>query len=211
MKRVASSGDTGDRLGLVDSKPETIAAKGQEAPLDVAAIYAQHAQFLWRSLSRAGVSDGDLPDSLQEVLLVVHRRLDSFDGNCRLTTWLFGICLRVAATTRRTRRRRREEAIDIDTERQLVENRDPEELALAGDARRRLAAALDRLEPEKRAILVMFELEGLAGGEIAELLGVPKGTVFSRLANARQLFLAAFQRRELSEQRPAGGRGVGDG
>jgi RNA polymerase sigma-70 factor, ECF subfamily len=210
LKRTASTGDTWDRLRLVDPKPETTAAKGQEAPLDVSAIYAQHAQFLWRSLSRAGVADDDLPDSLQEVLLVVHRRLGSFDGSCRLTTWLFGICLRVAATTRRTRRRRREDPMDVDTERKLVERRDPEELALARDARRRLNVALDRLDPEKRAVLVMFELEGLACGEIAELLGVPKGTVFSRLANARQLFLAALQRLELSEQRVIQARQVHD-
>jgi RNA polymerase sigma-70 factor (ECF subfamily) len=198
---MASTGDTRNRLRLVAPKPETIAANSEQPPLDVAAIYAQHAQFLWRSLSRAGVADSDLPDSLQEVLLVVHRRLDTFDGSCRLTTWLFGICLRVAARIRRTRGRRREDAMDLDTERRLVESGDPEAMALARDARRRLDAALERLDPERRAVLVMFELEGLACGEIAELLGVPKGTVFSRLASARQLFLAALQRLELLENR----------
>jgi RNA polymerase sigma-70 factor (ECF subfamily) len=177
----------------------------------VAAIYAEHAQFLWRSLSRAGVADDDLPDALQEVLLVVHRRLDTFDGSCRVTTWLFGICLRVASTSRRTRRRRREDSMDPRTEQRLVESRDPEKVALARDARRRLEAALDRLDPEKRAVLVMFELEGLACGEIAELLGVPKGTVFSRLASARQLFLAALQRLELLESRTAQAPEVRDG
>jgi RNA polymerase sigma-70 factor, ECF subfamily len=172
-----------------------------EPRLDVAAVYANNAQFLWRSLYRMGVPEADLPDALQEVLLVVHRRLDSFDASCQLTTWLFGICLRVAATARRTRRRRREEPMDSSTTtNRLVETNDPEQLTLAREARRRLDLALDSLGPEKRAVLVMFEIEGISCNEIAELLGVPKGTVFSRLANARQNFLHTLQRIEARER-----------
>jgi len=180
-----------------------------EAQLDVAAIYAQNAQFLWKNLARAGVADGDLPDALQEVLLVVHRRLDSFDGSSRLTTWLFGICVRVASTMRRSRRRRREEVIDPNQRtHHLVEANNPEEAALARDRTRRLGEALDRLEPDKRAVLVMFELEGLGCQEIADLLGVPKGTVFSRLSSARQTFLLALERLERQEQHSAQALGV---
>jgi RNA polymerase sigma-70 factor, ECF subfamily len=172
-----------------------------EPKLDVAEVYAQNAQFLWKSLYRMGVAEADLPDALQEVLLVVHRRLDSFDGSCQLGTWLFSICLRVAATARRTRRRRREEPMDSSTPTdRLVETNNPEQLALARDARRRLDLALDSLGPEKRAVLVMFELEGISCTEIAALLGVPKGTVFSRLANARQAFLHTLQRIEARER-----------
>jgi RNA polymerase sigma-70 factor, ECF subfamily len=163
----------------------------------VAVIYAEHAQFLWKSLYHMGIPEADLSDLLQEVLLVVHRRLDSYDHSCRLTTWLFGICLRVAATARRGRRRRREEPMDPNVQGHLlVEPNDPERNVLARDARRRLDAALDSLEPDKRAVLVMFELEGMACAEIGELLGVPKGTVFSRLSSARQAFLAALHRLE---------------
>jgi RNA polymerase sigma-70 factor, ECF subfamily len=172
-----------------------------EPKLDVAEVYAQNAQFLWKSLYRMGVPEADLPDALQEVLLVVHRRLDSFGGSCQLSTWLFAICLRVAATTRRTRRRRREEPMDSCTDADpLVEPNNPEQLTLARDSRRRLDLALESLGPEKRAVLVMFELEGISCNEIAELLGVPKGTVFSRLANARQTFLQTLQRIEARER-----------
>lgn len=189
-------------LRLASAEPARTAAQPPELPLDVATIYAQHAQSLWRNLSRAGVPDGDLPDALQEVLLVVHRRLDSFDGSSLLTTWLFGICLRVASTVRRSQRRRREDALDQSkSEHRLVEVGNPEELALARDAKRRLDLALDRLEPEKRAVLVMFELEGLSCAEIAKLVGIPKGTVFSRLASARHTFLLALERLEHRDQR----------
>lgn len=161
----------------------------------MAQIYEQNGQFLYRSLYRMGIPEADLPDVMQEVLMVIHRRLDSYDRECRLSTWLFGICLRVAATARRTRRRRREDFMDAGAHSpELVDLVDPERVALARDAKRQLDLALDTLSPEKRAVFVMFELEGVSCGEIAELLDVPKGTVFSRLSLAREAFLQALQR-----------------
>jgi RNA polymerase sigma-70 factor (ECF subfamily) len=187
---------------LVPAEPEPSPVDCSSNPLDVAQIYAKYAPLLWRSLQRTGVPEADLPDALQEVLLVAHRRLASFDGQSKLTTWLFGICLRVAATQRRARRRRREESLDQRAAPPaLVETDHPEQQALARDARRRLEAALDGLDPEKRAVFVMFEIEGMACAEIAELLGVPKGTVFSRLAHARRAFLERLERMDKREAR----------
>ena len=184
-----------------DPKPDE--SKRIERQLDVAAIYSQHGQFLWKSLYRMGVQEADLPDALQEVLCVVHRRLASFDGHSKLTTWLFGICLRVAATLRRGQRRRREEPLETHAEPSaLVETNHPERHALVTDARRQLYLALEALEPEKRAVFVMFELEGIGCAEIATLLGVPKGTVFSRLSHARQAFLEQLNRMEKREGKP---------
>ncbi len=155
---------------------------------------------MWKSLFRMGVPEADLPDALQEALLVVHRRLDSFQDQCLLTTWLFGICLRVAATVRRTHRRRREQALDLhEQSAALTDSRHPEQNALLGDARRQLEWGLDGLDPEKRAVFVMFELEGVGCAQIAELLGVPKGTVFSRLSHARRVVVARLERVRKSE------------
>jgi len=149
-----------------------------------------------------GVHEADLPDALQEVLLVVHRRLDAYDSRCRLSTWLFGICLRVAATTRRQRRRKREDAMDPEVQASaLIETNTPERCLLASDARQQLTEVLEGLDPEKRAVFVMFEIEGIGCAEIADLLGVPKGTVFSRLSSARIAFLSRLQRMETGEQR----------
>lgn len=182
------------------TEPQTDGPEQIERQLDVAAIYSEHAQFLWKSLYRMGVPEADLPDALQEVLCVVHRRLGSFDGRSQLTTWLFGICLRVAATLRRTRRRRREDPLEVEVASSvLVETNHPESRALQSDARRRLALALDALDPEKRAVFVMFEIEGMGCAEIAALLGVPKGTVFSRLSHARQAFIEQLGRLDKRE------------
>src|SRR6185503_10712118 len=69
--------------------------------LDVAGVYAEHCDFVWRSLQHLGVRGADLEDMMQEVFVVVHRKLGGFDGLSRVTTWLFGICLRVVARHRR--------------------------------------------------------------------------------------------------------------
>jgi RNA polymerase sigma-70 factor, ECF subfamily len=185
------------------TEPQPDSPERIERQLDVAAIYSENAQFLWKSLYRMGVREADLPDALQEVLCVAHRRLGSFDRQSRLTTWLFGICLRVAATLRRRQRRRREDPLETQLDLQaLVETNHPERHALQNDAQRRLMRALDALDPEKRVVFVMFELEGMACAEIAASLGVPKGTVFSRLSHARQAFLEQLQRLDRREGKP---------
>src|SRR3954470_20523583 len=71
----------------------------------VKSIYEEHARFVWLTLQRFGVEPADLDDVAHDVFVVVHRRLDSFDGTSRMTTWLFGICMRLAANYRRRRRR----------------------------------------------------------------------------------------------------------
>src|SRR5262245_5550378 len=69
--------------------------------LDVAGVYADHCDFVWRTLQHLGVRGADLEDLMQEVFVVVHRKLDGFDGRSRITTWLFGISLRVVGRHRR--------------------------------------------------------------------------------------------------------------
>jgi len=65
--------------------------------LDVRTIYREQGRFVWLSLQRLGIHPSDLDDIAQDVFMVVHRRLDTFDRRARISTWLFGICMRVAA------------------------------------------------------------------------------------------------------------------
>lgn len=159
------------------------------------AIHAAHADFVWRSLQRLGVPPADLEDALQEVFVVVHRRLDTFRGSSRMTTWLFGIALRVAGRFRRRPHVRREQLEAEISEHAATEpGAGPEANALDREAREQLRQVLDALDPPKRAVFVMFEIERLACGEIAEELGVPVGTVYSRLSAARAQFAKAASR-----------------
>jgi RNA polymerase sigma-70 factor (ECF subfamily) len=182
--------------------------RGAAEPLDVASIHRQHAEFVWLTLQRLGVRDADVEDALQEVFVVVHKRLNSFDGAARVTTWLFGICLRVASAYRRKAHRRREESVARMPEVATPDERSPEETAVTRQAQARLLAALDDMDLDKRAIFVMFEIDELPCEEIAEMLSLPVGTVYSRLHAARQAFrrtLGRLQARELSRR----GRGAG--
>jgi RNA polymerase sigma-70 factor (ECF subfamily) len=171
-------------------------------PLDVGAIHEAHAEFVWLSLQRLGVADADIEDLLQEVFVVVHRRLPSFDRSSRLTTWLFAICLRVAAAYRRRAFRRRERAVAEMPDVASPDDANPENAAVARQAQARLRAALDMMDLEKRAIFVMFEIDEIPCEAIAEMLSVPLGTVYSRLYAARKEFdraLVRLRAREASE------------
>jgi RNA polymerase sigma-70 factor, ECF subfamily len=167
------------------------------APPTLDDVHEQHADFVWRSLQRLGVPSSDLEDSLQEVFIVVHRKLGTFDGSSRLTTWLYGICVRVAAAHRRRAHVRLEVATsELDDTSNGKGEGDPEAALASRQAEERLALALDSLGAEKRAVLIMFEVEGIPATEIAEMIGVPVGTVYSRLSAARAEFARAVARQD---------------
>ncbi len=168
-------------------------------PLDVVAVHEEHADFVCLTLQRFGVRGADVEDQLQEVFLVVHRRLHTFDGSSRMRTWLYGICMRVAAGHRNRAYHRRERGGDDGSdalEAAPAETASPEEAAVAAERRARLIAILDSMELEARGLFVMFELDEVPCDEIAEVLGVPIGTVYSRLHAARKAFQAAVARFE---------------
>jgi RNA polymerase sigma-70 factor (ECF subfamily) len=155
----------------------------------VLAVHDAHADFVWRSLQRLGVREDDLDDVFQEVFIVVHKRLHTFDGSSKLTTWLFGICVRaVAAYRRRAWFRREEPTADPPDTAEVPPSARPDGLYAAHQARAALQRVLDAMDLDKRAVFVMFEIDELPGDAIAAALGVPVGTVWSRLAAARKQF-----------------------
>jgi RNA polymerase sigma-70 factor, ECF subfamily len=170
----------------------------------VTRIYQANADFVWRSLQRLGVKDPDLDDVVQEVFVVVHERLHTFDGTAKMTTWLFGICLRVASAYRRRGFRRRETSVAEVPEPTDRTSTSPEQDLAAAESRRRLELLLDELELEKRAVFVMFEIDEMPCEEIAQIVGVPVGTVYSRLHAARKSFQKALARMQARETREEG-------
>jgi RNA polymerase sigma-70 factor (ECF subfamily) len=168
-----------------------------DAVLDVRQLHDEYADFVWRNLQRLGVPGANLEDALQDVFLVVHRRLDSFDHTAKVSTWLFGICFRVAAAHRRKAHLWRERSsAEIQDKPDESPNVNPEQVAMRHEAERRLNLGLESLALERRVVFVMFEIEGMPAGAIAELLGVPVGTVYSRLHRARVEFSDAIARLE---------------
>ena len=158
--------------------------RSERSPSGVAALYDAHAELVWKHLHRLGVRTADVPDLLQEVFLVVHRKESEVRSDVPIEPFLWGIAAGLAANYRR-RAFRRLEVLGTETE-ASVDDDDPERALDRSRARARIEAALDALSPESRAVFVMFELEALSGAEIARLLGVPIGTVHSRLHTARR-------------------------
>ena len=165
-------------------------------------VYSEHADFVWRSLCRLGAAPADSEDLLQEVFVVVQRRRGDFEGRSKLETWLFGICLRVIKQHRRRARFRRERPAEAGPE--PIDAHTPEHEVEQQEARQRLERALAELAPDRRAALVMFEIEGLSTRAIAEVMGVPVGTIHSRLHLARRDFERALARIERRERRASG-------
>lgn len=170
----------------------------------VRSVYLEHGTFIWKSLLRLGVREADCEDALQDVLVVVHRKLPTFDpARARCTSWLFGIALRVARNYRRRAHNRREvfgEPCPPATGREDG----PERALERTRAQAELARILDGMSPVKRATFVMFELEGLSCEEIGAQTGVPVGTVHSRLHAARRDFERALTRLRAAERRRDG-------
>ncbi len=135
-----------------------------------------------------GVGEANLEDVAQEVFMVVHKRLHTYDGTSLMTTWLYGICLRVAAAWRRRAWFRREQPVEQPPERPSRPEISGDEWMAVQQAQRRLRAVLDHMDLDKRAVLVAFDIEELSSEEIATMLGVPVGTVWSRLHGARKQF-----------------------
>jgi RNA polymerase sigma-70 factor (ECF subfamily) len=140
-------------------------------------------QFVWRSLRRLGVPEGDVDDAVQKVFLVLSRRLVEVRAGSE-KSFLYQSALRVAAEGRRATRRRRE-VFGTDHEDAEDERPGPDDLTDLRRVRARLDDILDALPLELRAVFTLFELDQMTLTEIAELLDVPRGTVASRLRRAR--------------------------
>jgi RNA polymerase sigma-70 factor (ECF subfamily) len=156
-----------------------------------AEIFQEHARFLWRALAGLGVRPADVDDALQEVLLVVHRRLAEFDGRS-LRSWLYAICLRVASDYRKSARVRHEVAVPEIPDSALAASQHTElEASLLFG---KLQCALDGLDEEQRGAFVLYEIEELTLRETAEALSCPLQTAYSRLRSARNHVQAYFRR-----------------
>jgi len=155
-------------------------------------IFDEHARYVIRTLRHLGVREADVEDVAQEVFVTVHRKLPEFEGRSKLRTWLYAICLRVASDHRRRAYVVRERATDeppIDTG-----ERTGDEADTNLESRAFVQELLGELDDDKRAVLVLYEIEGLTMREVAEVIGCPLQTAYSRLHAARDLLRQAWER-----------------
>ncbi len=141
-------------------------------------------------LRKLGVKDADLDDAAQDVFLQMFRYLPQFRGEADLKTWLYRLCMTQA---RRTRRR----SLVADTLRRLLALAAPGDLVSSPGfqeslVNERIHQALSALPVGERDVFVLYELEGLPGKQIAEIVGCPEASVWRRLHYARRAFKAAL-------------------
>lgn len=120
----------------------------------------------------------DAEDAAQDVFLVVFRGLPKFRGESRLSTWIYRIAIRTAFRTKA--RLPKTEPLLAEP---AGESKDP---SLERERRLQVRTALARLSADHRTVLALFSLDGLSHREIAATLGIPEGTVWSRLHLARK-------------------------
>ena len=178
-------------LEMVQATPVLLleAAAPAARPVPIEELLAAHYRFVWRTLRRLGVHEALVDDAAQKVFLVASSRLDTVTPG-KERSFLMGVSVRVAANSRRAQSQCREHA-DPDAVAAHATQTTPEELLEWKQRREQLDRWLAALDIELRAPFVLFELEGLALTEIADVLELPLGTVKTRLRKARAIFLEA--------------------
>jgi RNA polymerase sigma-70 factor, ECF subfamily len=154
-------------------------------------VYATHVAFVWRVLRTFGLAGAQLEDAVQDVFLVVHRRLPEWEGRAAMTTWLFAIARRVAASHRRRAGGDRTEAL-VD---EPAGGADTFAAMSRAEAAATVVQILQQLDEDKRIVFALVELEQLSVPEVARTLGLNLNTAYSRLRLARHAFELAVRAR----------------
>jgi RNA polymerase sigma-70 factor (ECF subfamily) len=160
-------------------------------------FFEEHFDYVYRSLRRLGVHDRDLEDVTHEVFLEVHAALGRFDASRSAKPWLFAFAFRFASDYRRLARHRvaPTDAVDV-----VDDRRDAVSSLEDAEKRRLVARALDSIELDRRAVLVLHDVDEVPVPEIATALGIPLNTAYSRLRLGREALATAVKRLRARER-----------
>jgi RNA polymerase sigma-70 factor (ECF subfamily) len=159
------------------------AQAGDQRSLEV--LLRRHADRVHAVCRRVTGNDADAADATQEALMAIVRGLARFDSRSAFSTWAYRVATNASLDELRRRRRRPEPTSD-DTLDAVDASAQPGVAGVAAvEARADIDAALATLPVDFRAAVVLRDLIGLDYGEIGEILGVPTGTVKSRIARGR--------------------------
>jgi RNA polymerase sigma-70 factor (ECF subfamily) len=176
---------------------EIVASCRAGDPLAFARLVELHEGLVFNLAARLLGDPEEARDVAQEVFLQVYRKLGRFEGRSSLKTWIYRIAVNQCHNRRRfwhRRRRDREEALDEGLLPVAGSAPNPYEELLRRERARRVQEALLQLSFEHRSVLVLREMEGMTCEEAALALGVPPGTVKSRLSRAREAMRARLSR-----------------
>ncbi len=182
--------------------PRTAAnASEKSAELDVTRLYNEHASFIGRVILRLSGDGNHVDDLLQETFIIAFQKREHFDpSRAAAKTWLYGIASNLCKRHRRGLGRFHRLKSRVAQETVATPPRQPDgELERKQDVER-VQSAIQRLAFKQREVFVLFEIENLGGREIAELLHIPVGTVWTRLHGARHRFRETLERQSREEK-----------
>jgi len=158
-----------------------------------AALVARYEDLVYTVAVRVVGNEEDARDVAQEAFVRAHRALPKFRGDSKFSSWLYRITVN-RALTHLKRKRRRGVAVDIDRARALESSAidpprqdDPGQGVVDEEFRLSVRGAVAELPPRYRAVVTLFYLEERSYNEVAEILGIPMGTLKTHLHRARQL------------------------
>jgi RNA polymerase sigma-70 factor (ECF subfamily) len=154
------------------------------------AVYERELDYVLQTLRRLGASPWEMEDLAQEVFLVLHRNWDTLDTSRPLRAYLFGTAFRVVCAQRR-RRIREIPFPELDAEDTALS---PEMSVHAQESVRVLLAALERIPLQRRAVIIMHDLDGFSVAEIAHRLSITRFNTYARLRKARKELAVAARR-----------------
>ena len=155
-------------------------------------LFKQTVDDVHRILYRLAGPQRDMEDLVQQVYLAVFGSIKSFRGDSAFSTWLFGICLRVARKNSRGLFRRFRLQGKVSQEpRPALET--PENGAARAQRAGKVHQVLQQMPFKLRTVLVLYEMEGFSGKEIARQLDIPEATVWTRLHHARRAFRRSYK------------------
>jgi RNA polymerase sigma-70 factor (ECF subfamily) len=157
-------------------------------------LFEEHANFVAKFLWRMGAPATDIEDLVQDVFLIAHMRGGFVEEEARATTWLCSIAFRVWSSERRRFRRHSELLNDSALAKAPATGPSPIEELDNAESLRRVRTVLEKIDEPSRAIMILVDLEGTPCVEVAHALGIPLGTVYSRLHRARKRFAKAYER-----------------
>lgn len=171
-----------------DARLVTLFQRGDEDAFDE--LVERHRKRIY-SLACRLASPAEAEDLSQEIFIAAYKALPAFRGDSRFSTWLYRIAVHVCS---HHLRKRRLDVTDLDEqEADWHRDHDPERTAMSSELQTQVRDAIENLPYKLRVVVVLRDLHGLSYEEIAQIAGIPIGTVRSRLHYATQKLEAALR------------------
>ena len=178
---------------------ESIQALDDQDNVDIGEAYQMHAPFIARVIEKLTGAGPHVDDLLQETFIIAYKKRAQFEKRSALRTWLYGIAKNLCMHHKRVLAR----FLNFKEKLQSLPNsvsQTPDQTLEVSRELQLAESVITSMSFKQREVFVVYELEEMEGPEIAELLEIPIGTVWTRLHKARQVFQSKIEKKRVREQ-----------